>query len=57
MGPAMRRVLRRLFLVLDANGSGALEHEVSGHGRMIMAWQHCSFFFLGSPSALNRRLI
>lgn len=31
LGPAMRRVLLRLFLVLDANGSGALEYEVSGH--------------------------
>lgn len=28
MGPAMRRVLLRLFLVLDANGSGVLEYEV-----------------------------
>jgi len=30
MGPAMRRVLLRLFLVLDANGSGALEYEARG---------------------------
>lgn len=28
LGPATRRVLARLFAVLDANGSGALEHEV-----------------------------
>lgn len=27
MGPAMRRVLLRLFVVLDANGSGGLELE------------------------------
>ena len=28
LGPVARRVLLRLFRVLDANGSGALEYEV-----------------------------